>query len=34
MYVLFGFDNLNAIRSDTFKKIKKIDNIELDTDSL
>ena len=34
MYVLFGFDNLNAIRSGTFKKIKTIDNIDLDTDSL
>ena len=31
MHVLFECDNYNTLRQDTFKKIKAIDNIELDT---
>ena len=31
MHVLFDSDNYNTLRQDTFKKIKAIDNIELDT---
>ena len=31
MYVLFDCDNYNTLGQDTFKKIKAIDNIELDT---
>ena len=31
MHVLFDCDNYNTLRQDTFKKIKAIDNIELNT---
>ena len=31
MHVLFDCDNYNALRQDTFKKIKAIGNIELET---
>lgn len=31
MQVLFDCDNCNTLRQDIFKKIKVIDNIELDT---
>ena len=34
VYVLFDCDNFNAFRQDTFKKIKAIDNIELDIGKL
>ena len=30
-YVLFDCDNYSTLRQDTFKKIKTIDNTELDT---
>ena len=33
MYVLFHLHNYNILRQDTFKKIKTIDNIKLDTDN-
>ena len=33
MHVLFDCDHYNVLRQDTFKKIKAIDNVELDTDS-
>ena len=33
MQVLFDCDNYNTVRQDIFKKIKVIDNIELDTSS-
>ena len=33
MHVLFDCDNYNALRQDTFKKIKAVDNIELGTGS-
>ena len=31
IYSLFDCDNYNALRHDTFKKIKAVDNIELNT---
>ena len=31
MHVLFDCDNYNSLRPDKFKKIKVIDNMELDT---
>ena len=34
VYVLFDCDNFNVLRQDTFKKIKAIDNIELDIGKL
>ena len=33
MHILFDCDNYNTLRQDTVKKIKAIDNIELDTGS-
>ena len=30
IHVIFDCDNYNALRQDTFKKIKAVDNIELD----
>ena len=33
MHVIFDCDNYNALRQDTFKKIKAVDNIELGTGS-
>ena len=31
IYILFDFDNYNALGHNTFKKIKAVDNIELNT---
>ena len=31
MHVLFDCDNYNTLSQDAFKKVKAIDNIELDT---